>query len=573
MSTTSSTPQQNIIFLTKASLARPSTAAPFPSSPSSPSSPSLPTTVVNSPSASCVETAPSAGSAFCSPDFAASPCTCFRTKLSPSTTIISLTSSSALSSSKLVCGINGCLVRSSARSSGFPLPSASSPSTPSRHSSCSSSASPASPAPPLSSSTACCPAAVADPASSSSPTAASSQGEVAPPTIATCFVALPEPSPSSSTYKSIFLTSAPSPVSPSYPSPSTSSRSPTATVLAAILESDSEAMARKSRKRDILPDLHSIKFLKDSLSAIFSSSSEPSASSPSFAQPGLSSSTVSPSHTRSSGMVGDRTSATSMSSYHSALVAPSLPAPTAQQVVVPPPPTAAPVSAPATSSQKKKSSQPSHAASALSSLHARVLKRKSDRKLIENLFVDPNDDIYSNSYPSSASNTFISTSLQSSTPQQRDSNTQGASIANNNISSASQNASRSMDGDGSPPQSPPQVVLDASPVDETAEYSDEEEAWNPGYRHWKAQRKRWTTRTVPSTTKESEVDAPPHPVKLISEDSYARVYHILVNEGRRLKQPVNLADATKILVAGWQSTGQWPPPSSGPDPLIGRRRR
>ncbi|KAK9479597.1 hypothetical protein V1514DRAFT_327651 [Lipomyces japonicus] len=107
--------------------------------------------------------------------------------------------------------------------------------------------------------------------------------------------------------------------------------------------------------------------------------------------------------------------------------------------------------------------------------------------------------------------------------------------------------------------------------DDDDEEEEEEEEWNQGYAHWKQVRQQWLS---PSSSphdgsgSSSNANAP-------AEENFARIYDLLINQGRRLKAPLNLAVATKILVAGWQAAGQWPPqpqPQSA-DPLIGHRRR
>ncbi|KAK9495476.1 hypothetical protein V1508DRAFT_409919 [Lipomyces doorenjongii] len=221
--------------------------------------------------------------------------------------------------------------------------------------------------------------------------------------------------------------------------------------------------------------------------------------------------------------------------------------------------------------------------SALTSFHNRVLKRKHNRKQIEELFV-PID------VPPSAHLTrpivaspvvFAPSASVSPAPIRESSDRSGAKRSGSGNDLAGPTASLTLDsrqgagghGDDDEDKNPHDDDVDGDNVDDEDRESDveDEETWNEGYRYWKQLRRQWTSPTGDDDSATAQVKA--HAVHQIPPDLYPRIYHLLVNEGRRLREPVNLSDATKILVAGWRSTGQWPPQPGPPDPLIATRKK
>ncbi|KAK9358540.1 hypothetical protein V1504DRAFT_460741 [Lipomyces starkeyi] len=221
--------------------------------------------------------------------------------------------------------------------------------------------------------------------------------------------------------------------------------------------------------------------------------------------------------------------------------------------------------------------------SALTSFHNRVLKRKHNRKQIEELFV-PID------VPPSAQLTrpigtspvvFAPSASVGPAPMRESSDRSGAKRGGSGNDLAGPTASLTLDsrqgagghGDDDEDKNPHDDDGDGDNVDDEDRESDveDEETWNEGYRYWKQLRREWTSASGEVDSATAQVKA--HAVHQITPDLYPRIYHLLVNEGRRLREPVNLSDATKILVAGWRSTGQWPPQPGPPDPLIATRKK
>ncbi|KAK9387222.1 hypothetical protein V1515DRAFT_586667 [Lipomyces mesembrius] len=221
--------------------------------------------------------------------------------------------------------------------------------------------------------------------------------------------------------------------------------------------------------------------------------------------------------------------------------------------------------------------------SALTSFHNRVLKRKHNRNQIEELFV-PID------VPPSAHLTrpivtspvvFAPSASVSPAPMRESSGRSGAGRGGSGNDLAGPTASLTLDsrqgagghGDDDEDKNPHEDDVDGDNVDDEDRESDveDEETWNEGYRYWKQLRRQWTSPSGDDDSATAQVKA--HAVHQIPPDLYPRIYHLLVNEGRRLREPVNLSDATKILVAGWRSTGQWPPQPGPPDPLIATRKK
>lgn len=86
--------------------------------------------------------------------------------------------------------------------------------------------------------------------------------------------------------------------------------------------------------------------------------------------------------------------------------------------------------------------------------------------------------------------------------------------------------------------------------DESDESEDEEVKTNPGYRQWKRIRREWRRGAKNIDHKESML-------KNIPEDMYPKIYKHMVMQSRPLKQPMNLADAMKVIKAGWVEDGEW----------------
>lgn len=97
-------------------------------------------------------------------------------------------------------------------------------------------------------------------------------------------------------------------------------------------------------------------------------------------------------------------------------------------------------------------------------------------------------------------------------------------------------------------QLPLPLTLPANPSPEQLEAF--EESYNPGYRQWKKNREEWTSGPAP--------EVKPSSIQGIPEHAYSQVYQVLVKQNRPLKEPMNLADALKVIRAGWVADGSWP---------------
>ncbi|KAK9239617.1 hypothetical protein V1525DRAFT_397922 [Lipomyces kononenkoae] len=237
--------------------------------------------------------------------------------------------------------------------------------------------------------------------------------------------------------------------------------------------------------------------------------------------------------------------------------------------------------------------------SALTSFHNRVLKRKHNRKLVEDLFVPidvrPITHVYGPIVTAPVVVAAKSPTTVSPAPVRESNDRSGTSRHGSGNDLAGPTASLTLDSrqGGAPGQGRPGGAAgagedgeddDKKPKDDDVDGDnvededdceseiEDEESWNEGYRYWKQQRRQWTA-PVSGNDDTSGGQVRAHAVHQIVPELYPRVYHLLVNEGRRLKEPVNLSDATKILVAGWRATGQWPPQPGPPDPLIGSRKK
>ena len=60
--------------------------------------------------------------------------------------------------------------------------------------------------------------------------------------------------------------------------------------------------------------------------------------------------------------------------------------------------------------------------------------------------------------------------------------------------------------------------------------------------------------------------------KSITPKAYPDIYNKIVVSSRTPSVPINLADMTKALVAGWKENGEWPPKVAPLDPLAGKKR-
>ncbi|KAK9446827.1 uncharacterized protein V1518DRAFT_422741 [Limtongia smithiae] len=316
--------------------------------------------------------------------------------------------------------------------------------------------------------------------------------------------------------------------------------------------------ATRVRRRDLL--MEELALWKSNLKGVVGSLFLESSSATSSARPGLPALSPSSSPAPHSALSAARrlvASSSSTSSSTSSFTGPPTPDPaTVTPVVTPPTP-------------------PPPAPSALTSFHARVLRRKHSRRLVDELFVplDVDTRVYAlpgyshalaapppaDGRPSAAprASTAASTATATATATAATITTPlptATATLRPASSSSSSSHTHSNSLSGPPPDS------------DSSDEDDEDDAWNPGYKYWKAQRRRWRRLQYPPPI------APARRVELPA-DAYPRVYHLLVNEGRRLREPINLADATRILVAGWQASGQWPPQPSMPDPLIAHRKR
>ncbi|KAK7203861.1 hypothetical protein BZA70DRAFT_62865 [Myxozyma melibiosi] len=331
---------------------------------------------------------------------------------------------------------------------------------------------------------------------------------------------------------------------------------PSATALSALLDDDSASTMNLSRrrKRDLL--LAEIAVWKAQVVAFFD---QPSQAAPS-------SSPSDSSSPRSSKSKSNPTSASPTPS-------------SANQTILSPP-----------SSSLISNPSPNQSSSTASPFHIRVPKRRSTRKQIDELFVPIDNPIYSvpsstlarTVAPSPATvppSTQSSNMQSSSTAKQPSSSQNGTQSSAKNINSGASNGAdknRRDEDNNRHPESRPSIDDDSADSDSESELSDEEEAWNEGYKNWKACRRQWTSKPAGSETSTPSTDSSAvrnHPIHQLKPDSYPKIYRVLVHESRRLRVPINLSDATKILVSGWQSTGQWPPQPGKADPLIGRRKR
>lgn len=86
--------------------------------------------------------------------------------------------------------------------------------------------------------------------------------------------------------------------------------------------------------------------------------------------------------------------------------------------------------------------------------------------------------------------------------------------------------------------------------DENSDDDDEEAKINPGYRQWKQIRREWRRGAKDIQHKESMLND-------IPESMYPKIYKHMVVQSRPLKQPMNLADAMKVIKAGWIEDGEW----------------
>ncbi|KAF9737865.1 hypothetical protein PMIN06_004298 [Paraphaeosphaeria minitans] len=85
-------------------------------------------------------------------------------------------------------------------------------------------------------------------------------------------------------------------------------------------------------------------------------------------------------------------------------------------------------------------------------------------------------------------------------------------------------------------------------------------------------------RTAVATTDEPLVPVAPRLLadntvrKSITPRAYPDIFNKIVVSSRTPSVPVNLADMTKALVAGWKENGEWPPKAAPLDPLAGKKR-
>ncbi|KAK9365446.1 hypothetical protein V1509DRAFT_633208 [Lipomyces kononenkoae] len=241
--------------------------------------------------------------------------------------------------------------------------------------------------------------------------------------------------------------------------------------------------------------------------------------------------------------------------------------------------------------------------SALTSFHNRVLKRKHSRKQVEELFVPidvrPITHVYGPIEVSQVVAAKSPTTVNPAPVRNESNHRSGTTRHGSGNDLAGLTASMTLDSRQSAPggggggddnnnnnnnnnnneddkKSKDDDVDGCDAPDEEDECESEiedEESWNEGYRYWKQQRRQWTSASSGRNDSSAGEQESAHPLRHMAPDLYPRIYHLLVNEGRRLKEPVNLSDATKILVAGWRATGQWPPQPGPPDPLIGTRKK
>ncbi|KAK9464498.1 hypothetical protein V1512DRAFT_293312 [Lipomyces arxii] len=188
--------------------------------------------------------------------------------------------------------------------------------------------------------------------------------------------------------------------------------------------------------------------------------------------------------------------------------------------------------------------------------------RRHSRRAVEEMFVNRSA---SASASASATETTATNGRNEVSGMSSTNGTNGVSSVNgvNSTNGANRNANgKGVDGVSGNGDGDKDREQNSVNENESESEAESEEEWNEGYKYWKAQRRRWTVKS--SERRRQTLSVGP--------ESYGRVYNLLVNEGRRLKNPVNLSDATKILVSGWKQSGQWPPVNGPLDPLIGRKR-
>ncbi|KAA8915415.1 hypothetical protein TRICI_002448 [Trichomonascus ciferrii] len=101
----------------------------------------------------------------------------------------------------------------------------------------------------------------------------------------------------------------------------------------------------------------------------------------------------------------------------------------------------------------------------------------------------------------------------------------------------------------------------ASVTSATTTHDDDADERPVGYDEWVRIRERWTKGTCAHATTPDEFENYEHSqLKHIPPTAYPRMYKMLVKENRPLKEPLNLADALKIIKAGWEADGTWPSP-------------
>ncbi|OAG05220.1 uncharacterized protein CC84DRAFT_1054313, partial [Paraphaeosphaeria sporulosa] len=118
---------------------------------------------------------------------------------------------------------------------------------------------------------------------------------------------------------------------------------------------------------------------------------------------------------------------------------------------------------------------------------------------------------------------------------------------------------------------------------------EEEMKVNEGLRTFVERRDAWTGasaaaahdesfRTAVATTDEPLVPVAPRLLadnavrKSITPRAYPDIFNKIVVSSRTPSVPINLADMTKALVAGWKENGEWPPKAAPLDPLAGKKR-
>ena len=92
-----------------------------------------------------------------------------------------------------------------------------------------------------------------------------------------------------------------------------------------------------------------------------------------------------------------------------------------------------------------------------------------------------------------------------------------------------------------------------------------------------------TTRSADSMSSLIEIVPIPQPIIVatnpiratITPQSYTKIYDKVVEEGITPKIPINLADMTRAITAGWKAHGEWPPTAepTQPAPIASRRKK